>query len=134
VGVIGVGSTTIDDGISSFSSVGPTIDGRMKPDISAPGSNVLSAYNTADDAYRALSGSSMACPHAAGLTAILLAYNPELVWGNVTFHMRAGTETELVTERKVCLGVPDNVFPNHHHGHGRINALKSLLGLMDGKY
>jgi subtilisin family serine protease len=54
--VIGVGSTTSDDGLSSFSSVGPTIDGRMKPDISAPGSNVLSAYNSGDSDYRALSG------------------------------------------------------------------------------
>lgn len=32
--VIGVGSTMITDSISSFSSVGPTLDGRMKPDIS----------------------------------------------------------------------------------------------------
>ena len=54
-----MGSTTIVDALSSFSSVGPTIDGRMKPDISAPGSDVLSAYNTGDDHYRSLSGTSM---------------------------------------------------------------------------
>jgi subtilisin family serine protease len=54
--VIGVGSTTSTDAISSFSSVGPSFQGLMKPDISAPGSNIVSASNTADDAYRSLSG------------------------------------------------------------------------------
>ncbi|ODM94623.1 Bacillopeptidase F [Orchesella cincta] len=65
------GSTTIDDAISSFSSVGPTTDGRMKPEVSAPGSNVISAYYTSDTAYVSLSGTSMACPHAAGAIALL---------------------------------------------------------------
>ncbi|XP_021957004.1 bacillopeptidase F [Folsomia candida] len=129
--VIGVGSTTVTDELSSFSSVGPTTDGRMKPDISAPGSNVLSAYNTADDAYRALSGTSMACPHAAGLTSLLLAYNPSISFGNVTAHMRGGVDQDLVDMGKVCSGVPDNQFPNHHHGEGRINAFKSLRRLID---
>lgn len=51
--VIGVGSTTVADEISSFSSLGPTnVDGRMKPDIAAPGSLILSASNAADDEYR----------------------------------------------------------------------------------
>jgi len=57
--VIGVGSTTNADALSSFSSVGPSTVGTIKPDISAPGSSVNSAYNTADDAYRVLSGTSM---------------------------------------------------------------------------
>lgn len=58
--VIGVGSTTTADAISGFSSAGPNIHGEMKPDISAPGSNVVSASHLADDAYRSLSGTSMA--------------------------------------------------------------------------
>ncbi|CAG7718557.1 unnamed protein product [Allacma fusca] len=42
-GAIAVGSTTNGDVVSSFSSVGPTVDGRMKPDIAAPGSSIVSA-------------------------------------------------------------------------------------------
>jgi len=129
--VIGVGSTTVDDELSSFSSVGPTTDDRMKPEISAPGSNVLSAYNTADNAYRALSGTSMACPHAAGLTAVLLAYNPDIDFDNVVRHMTVGVDKELSFAGKTCNSIPDNVFPNHHFGHGRINALGSLQSLID---
>jgi len=124
--VIGVGSTTVTDHLSSFSSVGPTTDGRMKPDISAPGSNVLSAYNTADDAYRALSGTSMACPHTAGATALLLAYNPDLTFDEVLRYLGQGTDRDVSSSGRTCEGRPDHEMPNHHFGKGRLNALKSL--------
>ncbi|OXA62334.1 bacillopeptidase F isoform X2 [Folsomia candida] len=129
--VIGVASTTVSDELSSFSSVGPTTDGRMKPDVSAPGSNVLSAYNTADDAYRALSGTSMACPHVSGLISLLLTYDINLSYANVTSFMRRGVDQDLVDQEKTCSGIPDNQFPNYHHGEGRINALKSLQLLIN---
>jgi len=129
--VIGVGSTTVDDAISSFSSVGPTTDGRMKPDISAPGSNVLSAYNTADDAYRALSGTSMACPHAAGLVALLRAYKEDLLQEEASLLMLGGTHKDLDHTGRTCEGVPDDRYPNHVFGHGRINAFTSLKTLID---
>lgn len=64
--VIGVGATNINDEIAYFSSVGPTVDGRLKPDISAPGQNVYSALPDADDSYGDLSGTSMASPHLTG--------------------------------------------------------------------
>ena len=53
------------DLIASFSSRGPvTVDGsnRLKPDITAPGTNNRSSYNTSDTAYAILSGTSMAAP------------------------------------------------------------------------
>jgi hypothetical protein len=50
--VIAVGSTTSEDLFSQFSSVGPGADDRLKPDFSAPGSDIVSAYHTADNAYR----------------------------------------------------------------------------------
>lgn len=131
--MIGVGSTMESDGLSSFSSVGPTIDGRMKPDISAPGSDVISAYNTADNAYRSLSGTSMACPHAAGLTALLKAYNPSITYDEVKAFMHSGADKNTQSGSRICDGIPDHQFPNHHFGHGRIDAYASLVAYIGSK-
>ncbi|CAL8075396.1 unnamed protein product [Orchesella dallaii] len=124
--VIGVGSTMESDAISSFSSVGPTTDLRMKPDISAPGSEVNSAYHTADNAYRALSGTSMAAPHVSGVVALLLTRDSDLTAANVRDLLVRNTDKALVFSGLVCEDVPDNEFPNHVFGSGRLNALKSI--------
>ena len=124
--VIGVGSTTEDDDLSSFSSVGPTFIGqRIKPDISAPGSNVVSAYHTSDNAYASLSGTSMACPHAAGASALALSANQNLSYDQVKALLEGGSE-EINSRGIECAGIPDNTYPNHHAGYGRINALSSV--------
>ncbi|XP_021944849.1 bacillopeptidase F [Folsomia candida] len=131
--VIGVGSTTTADAISSFSSVGPSIHSVMKPDISAPGSAVVSASHTADNAYRTLSGTSMACPHVAGVSAIILAFNETLSYEEVKGTLFTGAATNLMTSGRVCDGVIDSVFPNHVFGHGRVDALASLESLINRK-
>lgn len=79
---VAVGATlrgTSADSMASFSSCGPTADGRLKPDITVPGSNIVSAgrdssVTTNNCGTATLSGTSMATPGAAGLTALIRQY------------------------------------------------------------
>lgn len=77
-------------GISYFSSRGPTADGRMKPDLVAPGEKILSAKaadpeqksrkaTTAGALYVEMSGTSMAAPHVAGAIAAFLSIRREFI-------------------------------------------------------
>src|SRR6266704_3433784 len=77
VGALNTGTDTI----ASFSSRGPvTIDGsgRIKPDITAPGTGTRSASNASDTAYTFASGTSMATPHIAGAMGLLWCALPSL--------------------------------------------------------
>ncbi len=73
-------------GISYFSSRGPTADGRRKPDVVAPGEQILSAFSrwvtrsqAIDDLYIEMSGTSMAAPHTSGVLAAFLSARPEFI-------------------------------------------------------
>jgi len=73
--------TTGTDNIAGFSSRGPvTRDGsnRIKPDITAPGTNTRSCDNTCDTCYTTASGTSMATPHISGAMGLLWSALPNL--------------------------------------------------------
>jgi serine protease AprX len=74
--VMAVGSVTESGSRSYFSSMGPTVDGRIKPDIMTRGSGTLCAspFDTAQ--YCSVSGTSLSCPLAAGAAALVWQVNP----------------------------------------------------------
>lgn len=122
-----VGASDFDDQMASFSSRGPVLSDlsfRTKPDVTAPGVGVLSA--TIDGEYAALSGTSMAGPHVAGLVALLISAEPALR-GQVAL-IRQIIETTAIPLQtdEVCGGTAEgeksNVF-----GSGRIDALAAVL-------
>lgn len=86
--VITVAASDDSDNMADFSSIGPTPDGRAKPDVTAPGVDIVSARSSTgsdmgggaavvDGVWSEASGTSMACPHVAGICALMLEKTPD---------------------------------------------------------
>lgn len=88
--VITIGAVDDSDKVTSFSSRGPTADGRVKPDLVFPGAGIVAAQadgtalgSVIAPGYVQLSGTSMATPHAAGSVALMLQAKPGLTANQV---------------------------------------------------
>ena len=65
-------------GVAGFSSIGPTpLSFGLKPDLAAPGVDILSSVPARVGTWTELSGTSMAAPHVSGLAALLLERHPQ---------------------------------------------------------
>lgn len=128
---------------ATFSSVGPTIDGRTKPDVMAPGVNVISSYNSYYMETNATqniknwnvgyteyngrqypwdsdTGTSMAAPVVAGVVALWLEAKPDL------------TPEEIIEVlNKTCTHYDETMnYPNNEYGYGEIDAYAGLLAIL----
>jgi pimeloyl-ACP methyl ester carboxylesterase len=121
---IAVGSVNADHphlyGISSFSSRGPTSDGRSKPDVVAPGERIMSVnarFRGTQRLYRTESGTSMAAPHVSGLVAAFLSVRREFI----------GRPDEV---KKILLDTCTDIGRDRYHqGRGIPNLMKMLLSV-----
>ena len=115
---VAVGSVNADHphlyGISSFSSRGPTSDGRMKPDVVAPGERITSC-DAHSKGYRSESGTSMAVPHVSGLLAAFLSVRAEF----------RGRPDEV--KKMLLAACTDIGRDRYHQGHGIPNLMRMLL-------
>ena len=126
---------------AKFSSCGPTFEGRTKPDVVAPGMNIISAYNSfynnfngirnclthtvnggdKNYYYLAESGTSMASPVVAGIIALWLQAKPDL------------TPAQALEVIRRTATHPDATmsYPNNEYGHGQIDAYRGLLEVLE---
>ena len=105
---------------ASFSSLGPTGDGRIKPDVVADGVNVLSSISTADNAYDIYSGTSMATPATAGSSFLLQEYYSKLHHDSL---MLSATLKGLLIHTADEAG--SNPGPDYTYGWGLLNMQKA---------
>jgi serine protease AprX len=120
-----VGATDTGDHLASFSSRGPITGVTMiRPDASAPGVNVHSAWPP--NSYANLDGTSMATPHVAGAAALVMSVNPALKGhpDQVGEILRETAVTQGITDpaNSGCGGLTINDWPNYQAGYGRIDA------------
>ncbi len=126
--VVCVGSTTNTDALSGFSSKGPVTwqniapfndynfnpgTGLIRPDVTAPGSDILSLAHNNITGYTTKSGTSMAAPAVAGLMALMISKNPNLTPEDIS---------QILEES----AIPMTTGKSNTFGSGRIDALAAV--------
>jgi hypothetical protein len=110
-GAISVGAVDPTGAVAEFSSRGPTADGRIKPDLAAPGQDVWVADPNSTDEYGATDGTSLATPLAAGAAALLLEALPDLDPAAMRALLRQHASLADAPDNDLGWGVPDPLAP-----------------------
>ncbi|NJM70966.1 MAG: S8 family peptidase [Scytonema sp. RU_4_4] len=110
--------------LSWFSSAGPTRDGRQKPEISAPGHNVLAANSSTRIGVTRMSGTSMAAPAVTGVVALILAEARSLNKDLTVDQIRD------ILAKTPGLSPPNTAW-NDRYGMGRVDASASVQKVRD---
>ena len=133
--IVAVSGQVFPGNIASFSSRGPTYDERIKPDVSAPGMNIISSinsyttrsYTTAASTmfkgrtydFAAFSGTSMSSPATAGVVALLLEASP-------TLEPRQVKEILIATAREDNRTGTLPIAGNTVWGHGKVTTTAAV--------
>jgi len=124
-----------DDSVTSFTSWGPSDDGRLRPDVSAPGcevgsdGGVTSAGSSSDSALSTLCGTSMASPTVCGLSALLL--QDYRVQFPATPDPRNSTLKALLAHSAHDGG---NVGPDYQYGYGSVRIRDAIDLMREGNF
>jgi hypothetical protein len=145
---LSVGATlrgTSANSMASFSSCGPTTDSRIKPDLTMPGSGIISARNDANVATNncttiSMSGTSMASPGAAGMAALVRQYFTDgfyptgaAVTANRFTPTAALVKATMLNSTAVMTGTGTGPVPNNCQGWGRVLLDDSLFFTGDAR-
>ncbi|MGY8701174.1 MAG: S8 family serine peptidase [Candidatus Poseidoniales archaeon] len=136
------------NGMAAFSSRGPTDDSRLKPDVSAPGTWILSAksrstsdtgWSAYDSDYTYMGGTSMATPLTAGAVALLIQHLKQNVGHQdpssalVKAIMAAGAD-DMTGQYNSATNGAGETAPNMHEGWGRVNmGVNANVSFLDGE-
>lgn len=120
---LGGSSVTLGD-ISVFSSIGPRIDGLLKPEIAAPGELIMSTDSGDAGGFPGghvtMQGTSMACPHAAGVLALEFQCHPA---GMPFSSSSLRSDLLMSADEDAYTGSVPNIF----WGYGKIDAYEAVV-------
>lgn len=111
--VISVGAVDAAGSRAAFSSIGPTFDGRIKPDVLAMGEGVYTVHPFNIDGYVRVDGTSFSAPLVAGVAALLLEAFP---------HWTPGKVQSVLRRTAGQAAAPDTL-----NGYGIVHALNALM-------